>query len=63
MFSIHILLSFPETRNWRKEFLGKVNEEAAYLEVLSSSDEIIFIDIGRRLVTVKYNCFIKVKAF
>jgi hypothetical protein len=30
--------------------------------VLSSSDEVIFIDIARRLDTIKYNCFSKVKS-
>lgn len=45
MFSIHILLSFPETRNWRKEIVGKLNEEVTYLGVLGSSDEVVFIDM------------------
>ena len=54
VFNIYILLSFTETRNWRKDLVGKV---------LSSSDGVIFIDIGRPLDTVKYNCFSKVKAF
>jgi hypothetical protein len=50
---MHILLSFQGIRKWRKEFVGTVNEEVAYLEVLSSSDKLIFIDTGRHLSTVK----------
>jgi hypothetical protein len=63
VFCIHILLTFPETKNWIKEFGGKVNEEVAYLEVLISNKEVIFIDTERRMDTVKYSCFCKVKAF
>jgi hypothetical protein len=40
-----------------------VKEKVAYLEVLNSSDEVIYIYIGRRLDAVKYNCFSRVKAF
>jgi len=63
VFSIHILLSFSETRNWRKEFVGKVNEEVTYLEALCSSDEVIFVDIRRILDAVNCNYFSKVKDF
>jgi hypothetical protein len=44
-----------------KEFVGKVKEEVPYMELLSSSDEVIFIDIGRSLDTVKYNYFTEEK--
>jgi hypothetical protein len=54
----HILLSCPETKNWRMQFINKkwlcINEELAYKKIVNCTNKAHIIHLGEYLDEVKH---------
>jgi hypothetical protein len=53
----HILVSCPETKKWRMQFINKwlcINEEPAYKKILNCTNEAHIIHLGKDLDKVKH---------
>jgi hypothetical protein len=59
----HILLSCPETKKWRMQFINKkwlhINEELAYKKIVNCTSKAHIIHLGEYLDKVKHKWEIK----